>query len=145
MGGRDKIRPLIKHYYKDTQSLIFVVDSNDSSRLDFAADELHRMCKKDTIDGIPLLVVCNKQDLPNALSLTELTERLQLRDINERRMSVVGVSASTEEGTDNALQQLEELVLNPDPSSMTQVAKTKLEPPHLPPWPAYGLTEKDGI
>ena len=30
MGGQDKIRRLWCHYFQNTQSLIFVVDSNDS-------------------------------------------------------------------------------------------------------------------
>ena len=29
VGGQDKIRPLWRHYYQNTQGLIFVVDSND--------------------------------------------------------------------------------------------------------------------
>ena len=40
VGGQDKIRPLWRHYYQNTQGLIFVVDSNDSDRIDAARDEL---------------------------------------------------------------------------------------------------------
>ena len=32
VGGQDKIRPLWRHYYQNTQGLIFVVDSNDRDR-----------------------------------------------------------------------------------------------------------------
>ena len=32
VGGQEKIRPLWKHYYQDTQAIIFVVDSNDRER-----------------------------------------------------------------------------------------------------------------
>jgi len=31
---QDKIRPLWRHYYQNTQGLIFVVDSNDRDRID---------------------------------------------------------------------------------------------------------------
>ena len=41
IGGQDKIRPLWRHYYSDTQGVIFVVDSNDRDRLSQAKDELH--------------------------------------------------------------------------------------------------------
>ena len=34
VGGQDKIRPLWRHYYQNTQGLIFVVDSNDRDRID---------------------------------------------------------------------------------------------------------------
>ena len=32
VGGQDKIRPLWRHYFSNTQGLIFVVDSNDRDR-----------------------------------------------------------------------------------------------------------------
>lgn len=38
-----KIRPLWRHYFQNTQGLIFVVDSNDRDRVTEARDELHRM------------------------------------------------------------------------------------------------------
>ena len=41
VGGQDKIRPLWRHYYQNTQGLIFVVDSNDSDRIDAALTDLH--------------------------------------------------------------------------------------------------------
>uniref|UniRef100_A0A8C7FA84 ARF GTPase 5 n=2 Tax=Oncorhynchus TaxID=8016 RepID=A0A8C7FA84_ONCKI len=33
VGGQDKIRPLWRHYFQNTQGLIFVVDSNDRERV----------------------------------------------------------------------------------------------------------------
>lgn len=33
VGGQDKIRPLWRHYYQNTQGIIFVVDSNDRDRV----------------------------------------------------------------------------------------------------------------
>ncbi|RLN16069.1 hypothetical protein C2845_PM02G24650 [Panicum miliaceum] len=38
-----QIRPLWRHYFQNTQGLIFVVDSNDRDRFVEARDELHRM------------------------------------------------------------------------------------------------------
>ncbi|EOB00125.1 ADP-ribosylation factor 5, partial [Anas platyrhynchos] len=40
VGGQDKIRPLWRHYFQNTQGLIFVVDSNDRERVQESADEL---------------------------------------------------------------------------------------------------------
>ena len=41
VGGQDKIRPLWRHYFQNTQGLIFVVDSNDRSvsRLNYPSEE----------------------------------------------------------------------------------------------------------
>ncbi|WJX24602.1 phosphatidylinositol 3-kinase [Trifolium repens] len=41
--SQDKIRPLWRHYFQNTQGLIFVVDNNDKDRVVEARDELHRM------------------------------------------------------------------------------------------------------
>ncbi|KAI3834226.1 hypothetical protein MKX03_030033, partial [Papaver bracteatum] len=43
VGGQDKIRPLWRHYFQNTQGLIFVIDSNDRERIVEARDEIHRM------------------------------------------------------------------------------------------------------
>ena len=66
VGGQDKIRPLWRHYFQNTQGLIFVVDSNDRDRVSEARDELHRMLNEDELRDAVLLVFANKQDLPNA-------------------------------------------------------------------------------
>ena len=45
VGGQDKIRPLWRHYYQNTQGIIFVVDSNDQERIEEARDELQKMVR----------------------------------------------------------------------------------------------------
>merc|ERR1712232_851476 len=41
VGGQDKIRALWRHYYQNTQGVIFVVDSNDRDRVGEARAELN--------------------------------------------------------------------------------------------------------
>ncbi|CAF4716761.1 unnamed protein product, partial [Rotaria socialis] len=62
----DKIRPLWRHYFQNTQGLIFVVDSNDRERISEARDELQRMISEDELREATILIFANKQDLPNA-------------------------------------------------------------------------------
>jgi len=45
VGGQDKIRPLWRHYFQNTQGLIFVVDSNDRERIQEGAEELQKMVR----------------------------------------------------------------------------------------------------
>merc|ERR1712131_371995 len=61
VGGQDKIRPLWRHYYQNTQGLIFVVDSNDRERIGEAREELMRMLNEDELRDAVLLVFANKQ------------------------------------------------------------------------------------
>lgn len=61
MGGQDKIRPLWRHYFQNTQGLIFVVDSNDRERVGEAREELMRMLAEDELRDAVLLIFANKQ------------------------------------------------------------------------------------
>ncbi len=68
VGGQDKIRPLWRHYFQNTQGLIFVVDSNDRERVGEARDELHRMLQEDELRDAVLLIFANKQVWKNSWS-----------------------------------------------------------------------------
>ncbi|XP_047439799.1 ADP-ribosylation factor 4-like [Mugil cephalus] len=83
VGGQTVIRPLWRHYFANTQGLIFVVDSNDNERLKEAADELHRMLEEDQLRGVAILVFANKQDLPRAMSVSEVAEGLRLSGVSQ--------------------------------------------------------------
>merc|ERR1712131_16147 len=88
VGGQDKIRPLWRHYYQNTQGLIFVVDSNDRERIQESHDELHKMLNEDELRDAIVLVFANKQDLPNALSVSDLTDKLGLQSLRSRTWHV---------------------------------------------------------
>ena len=75
VGGQDKIRPLWRHYFQNTQGIIFVVDSNDRDRIVEAREELQRMLNEDELRDALLLIFANKQDLPVTLSLSGTTLR----------------------------------------------------------------------
>jgi len=113
VGGQDKIRPLWRHYYQNTQGIIFVVDSNDKERCDSndssehsAKEELHRMLAEDELRDAILLVFANKQDLPNAMSVAEVTERLQLNTIRNRAWYIQATCATTGDGLYEGLDWL---------------------------------------
>merc|ERR1712023_481944 len=56
VGGQDKIRLLWRHYYQNTQGLIFVIDSNDRERIDENREELHKMLAEEDLKDAVLLV-----------------------------------------------------------------------------------------
>ncbi|NWH47199.1 ARF4 factor, partial [Fregata magnificens] len=84
VGGQDKIRPLWRHYFQNTQGLIFVVDSNDRERIQEAAEELQKMLQEDELRDAVLLLFANKQDLPNAMAISEMTDKLGLQSLRNR-------------------------------------------------------------
>ena len=67
-----QIRPLWRHYSQNTQGIIFVVHSNDRSKIDAARDKLHRKLNDDELRNVVLLVFENKQDLPQAIPPLEI-------------------------------------------------------------------------
>lgn len=97
VGGRDKIRALYKHYYANLDMLIFVVDSNDRERISEATDELHKALSDDQLRDVRVLVLANKQDLPNAMCASEVTEKLKLHTLRQN-WYIQGCCATTGEG-----------------------------------------------
>ena len=77
-------RPLFRHYYQNTNVVIFVLDSNDRDRLPECKDEIWRMLAEQELKSAPLLVMANKQDLPNAMSVEEITDQLELNKVRDR-------------------------------------------------------------
>jgi len=106
VGGQDKIRPLWRHYFQNTQGLIFVVDSNDRERVNEAKDELNKMLGEDELRDAVLLVFANKQDLPNAMSCAELSEKLGLSAIRGRRWYIQSTCATQGQGLYEGLDWL---------------------------------------
>ena len=98
VGGQDKIRPLWRHYFQNTQGLIFVVDSNDRDRINEARDELHRMLNEDELRDAALLIFANKQDLPNAMGAADITDKLNLNTLRNRQWKLQSTCATTAEG-----------------------------------------------
>ncbi|AWP19192.1 ADP-ribosylation factor 1 [Scophthalmus maximus] len=112
VGGQDKIRPLWRHYFQNTQGLIFVVDSNDRERISEAKDELMRMLAEDELRDAVLLVFANKQDLPNALNGAEITEKLQLHSLHNRTWYIQSTCATSGDGLYEGLDWLSSQLKN---------------------------------
>jgi len=106
VGGRDKIRPLHRHYYQGTNALIFIVDSNDRDRIEDAREELNKMLDEDELSETALLVFANKQDLPNAMTAAEVTEELGLHNVKNRQWFIQSACATTGDGLYEGLDWL---------------------------------------
>jgi len=112
VGGQDKIRPLWRHYFQNTQGLIFVVDSNDRERIQEAREELDKMLNEEELRNSALLVFANKQDLPNAMTVAELTDKLGLHNLRNRKWYIQASCASSGDGLYEGLDWLSNTLLN---------------------------------
>lgn len=84
----------------------FIVDSADREALPAAKEELKLLLEKPTIEGIPLLILGNKSDLPEHMTVDELIAALDLKTISHREVSCYGISAKEETNLDHVLNWL---------------------------------------
>mmetsp|Transcript_15614 Transcript_15614/g.37873 ORF Transcript_15614/g.37873 Transcript_15614/m.37873 type:complete len:182 (-) Transcript_15614:33-578(-) len=90
LGGHEQVRDLWEEYYAGADGIVFMVDSADAARLGEAKKELKELLAHDALDGVPLLVLGNKSDLPASKRRAELLQGLGLDlDTDERPMELV--------------------------------------------------------
>ncbi|KAJ3144565.1 ADP-ribosylation factor-like protein 13B [Geranomyces variabilis] len=87
VGGDSKIRGIWKNYYAEACACIYVVDSADRERIAEAAEVLAEVYGHERMKDKPLLVLANKQDLPQAMSADELRGALRIGDLCARQTS----------------------------------------------------------
>ena len=63
-----------------------MIDSNDRDRILECKDELQRFLGEDELKDAAILIMANKQDLPNAMSAEEVAEKLELHKVRGRKI-----------------------------------------------------------
>lgn len=91
------MRSYWRNYFEATDGIIWVVDSADKLRLEDCKAELHKLLQEERLLGASLLVLANKQDLPGALSLDEIAEILELKNVKSHHWKIFNTSAITAE------------------------------------------------
>ena len=110
VGGQDKLRPLWRHYFSGAQGLVYVVDASDRTRFVEAKNELDWVLESDEMVGVPVVVMANKQDLPQAATPSDVAMRLGLDKLRNRKWHVQGTSALSGDGVYEAMKELSTLV-----------------------------------
>ncbi|XP_029654394.1 ADP-ribosylation factor-like protein 3 isoform X2 [Octopus sinensis] len=100
IGGQRKIRPYWKNYFENTDVLIYVIDSSDKKRFEETGEELFELMEEEKLNGVPLLVFANKQDLLNAAEASQIANGLNLHALRDRKWQICPCSAMTGEGID---------------------------------------------
>ncbi|KAM9835164.1 ADP-ribosylation factor-like protein 9 [Syngnathus typhle] len=88
IGGKAELRPYWPRYMSKALLLVFVVDSAAPQLFGVAKAQLHKLLNDDPC--LPLMVLANKQDLPGARSITDLHEALELSEVGERKIFLIG-------------------------------------------------------
>ncbi|RRT69745.1 hypothetical protein BHE74_00017888, partial [Ensete ventricosum] len=81
----------------------FVIDAADHDNLPISKSELHDVLSKPSLNGIPLLVLGNKIDKPEALTKHDLTDRLGLKSITDREVCCFMISCKNSTNIDSVI------------------------------------------
>ena len=83
-----------------------VVDGNDHGGIVGVKAELDRLLQEDALRSAALLVFANKQDLPNAMPTPEVTEKLGMNGIQNRKWCIQSACGTTGDGLYKGLDWL---------------------------------------
>ncbi|XP_078501424.1 ADP-ribosylation factor-like protein 4D [Lissotriton helveticus] len=112
VGGQEKLRPLWKSYTRRTDGMVFVVDSSEAERMEEAKVELHKITRTSENQGVPVLILANKQDVPEALSVAEVEKLLAMHELSTSTLNYIqGCSAVDGVGLHQGLEKLYEMIL----------------------------------
>lgn len=94
LGGQKDLQSIWERYYSECHAIVFVVDSTDPVRLEECRDTfginvvvavaqgekinnhdiLEKMITNDAVEGVPVLMLANKQDINGALRVEQVKE-----------------------------------------------------------------------
>lgn len=86
LGGQRDIRGIWSKYYADCHAVCFVIDSTDRQRMEECWSVFDSIVADDRVEGVPTLVLANKQDEDSALPVEEIKERFN------KHVTRIGVS-----------------------------------------------------
>jgi small GTP-binding protein len=106
IGCQEKHVALWRHYYNQSDGVIFVVDSADCDRMKNVREELHKLNKEQSLQKSFILIYANKQDLPNALNKEQITAELDLNELTFYAWHVQASIATTGIGVFEGIEWL---------------------------------------
>ncbi len=107
LGGHARFRTMWERYCRGVSAVVFVIDAADEDKFETARVELHDILARPALDGIPVLVLANKSDLPGAIrSIPDIIDTFGLADIANHKVSVYSISAKEKSNIDLTLQWL---------------------------------------
>ncbi|XP_054786360.1 ADP-ribosylation factor-like protein 8a isoform X1 [Prosopis cineraria] len=106
LGGQPRFRSMWERYCRAVSVIVYVVDAADHENLPVSKGELHDLLSKPSLNGIPVLVVGNKIDKPEALSQQDLTEQMGLKSLANREVCCFMVSCKNSTNIDTVVDWL---------------------------------------
>eukprot|EP01128_Nolandella_sp_AFSM9_P012415 TRINITY_DN925_c0_g1_i2.p1 TRINITY_DN925_c0_g1~~TRINITY_DN925_c0_g1_i2.p1 ORF type:complete len:204 (+),score=45.14 TRINITY_DN925_c0_g1_i2:45-614(+) len=106
IGGQVRFRSMWERYCRDVNAIVFVVDAAAPELFESARKELDGLVKKPQVQGIPLLLLCNKNDLKEAVDAKEVVDILEFNKITDRDTMYYSISAKENVNIEKVLDWL---------------------------------------
>lgn len=106
LGGQPRFRSMWERYCRGVNAIVYVVDAADHDNIEISKSELHDLLSKPTLQGVPLLVLGNKNDLPQALGVDALIDRMELKELKNREVCCYCISCKNQTNIDITLEWL---------------------------------------
>ncbi|XP_050434731.1 ADP-ribosylation factor-related protein 1 [Adelges cooleyi] len=112
LGGQTELQSLWDKYYAECHAVIYIVDSSDRGRMDESKKSFEKMISNENLVGIPLLILANKQDIPDCMGVREVKPIFNQNAhlIGRRDFMVMPISALTGDGIDEGIKWLVESI-----------------------------------
>ncbi|XP_008291583.1 ADP-ribosylation factor-related protein 1 [Stegastes partitus] len=100
-------------YYAESHGVIYVIDSTDEARLSESKEAFEKMISSEALEGVPLLVLANKQDVPNCLSVPDIKTAFSdcAPKIGKRDCLVQPCTALTGDGVNEGIEWMVKCVV----------------------------------
>eukprot|EP01147_Barroeca_monosierra_P011282 gene11282-3321_t len=96
VGGQADLHELWHNYYREAHGIIYVIDSVDYPRLSDSKEVFDEVLTTRVLDGVPILILCNKKDHPSAAPVQDVKQvfnqsahKLGLRDCKLQSVSAL--------------------------------------------------------
>ncbi|KAG8805871.1 hypothetical protein FRB91_008631 [Serendipita sp. 411] len=119
IGGRINYGSLLSSFGK-TDAIILVVDSANIQEFKFVKEELDRYLATKQLDGVPFLILANKQDLHEAVDVSDLAKALGIASRTDVDFFIHPCSAVTGEGLYQGLDWIYSTLHRVQQDSMTR-------------------------
>lgn len=110
VGGQRNMRTNWRYFLDQCKALVFVVDSSDQERMPEAQKALKKLLCEESLRGVPLMVLANKKDLNNALTIREVSRCLDLESYQDRRWEIQSCSGRQGLGLQQAFLSVAKLI-----------------------------------
>lgn len=106
LGGDRRFRGMWERYCRGVDAIVYMVDAANIKKLEESRYELHYLLEKPQLARIPIIILGNKIDLPNAINEQDLINYMDLTSIENREVCCYMVSCKNTDNIDLTLQWL---------------------------------------